>query len=96
VTVVFEDAEHTFERKDLSALQLAYCLTCHKLQGSQAARVVVIVENIPRLVEPTWVYTAITRAQEQAVVVGSDDDVDNSLRRTPAFRLRTIGSAALP
>jgi exodeoxyribonuclease V alpha subunit len=96
VTVVFEEAEHTFERKDLSALQLGYCLTCHKMQGSQAERVVVIVENVPRLLEPTWVYTAITRATEQVVVIGTDEDVDASLRRTPAFRLRTIGGGALP
>lgn len=55
--------------EDLMDLTLAHAITCHKLQGSQAARVVVPIYE-SRLLDPSWVYTAITRAERQVILVG--------------------------
>jgi exodeoxyribonuclease-5 len=42
-----------------------YCVTCHKFQGSEDARITVIDEQANDLWDATrWRYTAFTRAQE--------------------------------
>jgi exodeoxyribonuclease V alpha subunit len=53
-------------------LSLAYAMTCHKAQGSQYRRVCVICldRDTHCLLDRSWVYTAITRAREVAVVCG--------------------------
>ena len=53
-------------------LSLAYALTTHKAQGSQYRRVIVLCldRDTHCLLDRSWVYTAVTRAREAAVVVG--------------------------
>jgi exodeoxyribonuclease V alpha subunit len=53
----------------LTDLALAYAITTHKAQGSQFRRVIVPVVQ-SRLLDRTLLYTAITRAQEQVVLIG--------------------------
>lgn len=54
---------------DLIALDYAWALTCHKAQGSQWDRVLVIEESdVAREHARAWAYTAITRAAEQVVI----------------------------
>jgi exodeoxyribonuclease-5 len=54
-----------------------YALTVHKAQGSQAPRVLVFEERFPRSTDQDWrrwLYTAVTRAQEDLTVVGPDPE----------------------
>lgn len=53
----------------LEHLELGYAITIHKAQGSQWRRVIVVLTG-NRLLDRTLIYTAITRAQEQVVIVG--------------------------
>jgi exodeoxyribonuclease V alpha subunit len=92
VEVSFDGETHVFGRDNLIRLDLAYALTCHKLQGSQTARVVVAIEPI-RLLEPSWLYTAVTRAERQAVVVGDTRVLAQGLRREFAWKERCVGFA---
>ena len=48
-----------------------YAITCHKAQGSQFNKVLVIEENFPFSKEEhqRWLYTAVTRAAEKCVIV---------------------------
>ncbi len=51
-----------------------YGLTVHKAQGSQAKRAVVFEERFPKMDDDMWrrwLYTAVTRAEEELFVVGS-------------------------
>jgi exodeoxyribonuclease-5 len=51
-----------------------YALTVHKAQGSQAKRVVVFEERFAKMSDldwKRWLYTAITRAQERLLLIGS-------------------------
>ncbi len=51
-----------------------YGLTVHKAQGSQAKKVMVFEERFPKmddLMWKRWLYTAVTRAEEELFVVGS-------------------------
>lgn len=48
-----------------------YAYTCHKMQGSQAGNVLVLLESSvkPRVIEgQRWLYTAVTRAKKNAAV----------------------------
>lgn len=100
VTAVFEGTEHTFNAGELIDLQPAYALSCHKLQGSQTERVIIILEPT-RLLEPSWLYTAITRAEKQAVLVGPTGLIEYALnqvtaweRRIHGFNLNHLGASA--
>jgi exodeoxyribonuclease V alpha subunit len=92
VEAAFEGVIHRFVRDDLIHLDLAYALTCHKLQGSQAARVIIAIEKTI-LLEPSWLYTAITRAERQAVLVGNPDHLRTGVSRQPAWAEREVGFA---
>ncbi len=61
------------ERGDL--WDFGYALTVHKAQGSQAQRVLLFEERFARSSEEDWrrwLYTAVTRAQEELTVIGPE------------------------
>ncbi len=86
----FDGEEVSFADRDLIDLALAYAVTCHRAQGSQARAVVVALLDAPN-VDPTWVYTALTRAEETAVIVGTTRVLERALGRTPAYARRLTG-----
>ncbi len=53
-------------------LQLAYCLTCHSFQGSEAPAVIIPIHTSfgSLIMQRSWVYTAITRAKSLCIVIG--------------------------
>ncbi|WP_372733777.1 exodeoxyribonuclease V subunit alpha [Nocardioides sp.] len=66
----------------LDQVETMHALTIHKSQGSQADEVVVILPPPQsRLLTRELFYTAITRARERVVVVGSPDDVRAAIQR---------------
>jgi len=59
-------------------IDLAYCLTVHKAQGSQYPFVVVpLTASHWFMLNNQWLYTAITRAQQKCILVGEE----SALRR---------------
>lgn len=78
--------------EDLIDLTLAHAITCHKLQGSQAARVVVPIYE-SRVLDPSWVYTAITRAERQAILVGDLTVLHSALKGPWTSEKRRVGFA---
>lgn len=53
-----------------------YALTVHKAQGSQAKKVVVIEERNQHMSDEDWkrwLYTAVTRAEEELILFGTED-----------------------
>jgi exodeoxyribonuclease V alpha subunit len=75
---------------NLVDLDLAYAVTCHKCQGSSAPRVIVPLYRT-RVMDPSWLYTAVTRAERQVVLVGDPEVVAEALRRPYAAEARTVG-----
>jgi exodeoxyribonuclease V alpha subunit len=90
VTARFDDVEKDFSGPDLFDLKLAYAITCHKAQGSQAKRAIIPICDTSRL-DPTWLYTAVTRAEEQCVLIGEARLLEAALKRSPAHKERVIG-----
>ncbi|AKM81319.1 MAG: hypothetical protein UT13_C0001G0358 [Candidatus Pacebacteria bacterium GW2011_GWF2_38_9] len=66
--------------KELRALTLkaelfdfAYALTVHKAQGSQASRVILFEERFKQMSDldwRRWLYTAVTRAEDELIILG--------------------------
>lgn len=53
----------------LAFFDFAYCITCHKSQGSEWDNVLVINEVLDRETHEKWLYTAITRARRKVILV---------------------------
>ncbi|WP_156328118.1 MULTISPECIES: AAA family ATPase [unclassified Massilia] len=73
----------------LDDLQLGYAITVHKAQGSQWPRVVVALTG-HRSLDRTLVYTAVTRAQRQVILVGNVEAVKAAVAAVPQAQLRRV------
>ena len=93
ITVRFENPERVvkvpFAQNDLD---LAYCLTCHKFQGSEAPVVVIPAHRCfgNRIFQRNWFYTALSRARDLCVVVGSRVEIRKAIGRTSAQKRDTL------
>ena len=103
LTVLFdEEREVVYQSAQLENLDLAYCLSVHKSQGSEFPVVVMpVVGGPPMLLTRNLFYTALTRAKSLVVLVGREDVVrqmvanDHVLARYTALRERLQRLAAL-
>ena len=75
LTVCFDDERFvTYQKQQLDSLELAYCLTVHKSQGSEFPVVVLpVVGGPPMLMARNLLYTALTRARLLVVLVGREE-----------------------
>lgn len=95
LTVAFDErlADYSFDQ--LSELELAYAMTVHKSQGSEYKAVVLsLLGGSPYLLSRSVLYTAITRARELLIIVGSEEAIsamvqnDKQQRRYSGLKLR--------
>ncbi|SFC36954.1 ATP-dependent DNA helicase [Pseudoalteromonas denitrificans] len=81
-------ALETVDIKDVNKgeyyLQHAYAITCHSAQGSEFETAIIVVEN-SKLVERSWLYTAITRAKTKAILIVKAGQTQEILDRGFAF-----------
>jgi exodeoxyribonuclease V alpha subunit len=71
-------------------LELGYCLSIHRAQGSQNRAVVMVLASAHAvMLTRNLIYTGLTRAQELAVIVGDRRALQMGLRRTDAARRHT-------
>ncbi|WP_067581818.1 AAA family ATPase [Endozoicomonas ascidiicola] len=64
----------------LDCMELGYAITLHKAQGSQFPRIIIALQK-GRIVDRAWLYTAITRAESEIHIVGSEDDLKRITER---------------
>ena len=96
LTVLYDDErEVDYEYAQLEELELAYCLSVHKSQGSEFDAVVMpAVGGHHLLLNRNLFYTAVTRAKKLLVLVGYEDAIESmvnnshSRRRYTALNLR--------
>ena len=75
LTVLFDDdREAVYATAQLEDLELAYCLSVHKSQGSEFPVVIIPVAGGPKmLLTRNLFYTALTRAKKLVVLVGREE-----------------------
>lgn len=75
---------------DLNNLNLAYALTCHKMQGSQSKVVIPVFEEKgnPYFINRNMINTMITRSQEVVCCVGSVEGRNSMLNTGRLFKSR--------
>ena len=80
ITVRYDDRVATYTKQDAQDLELAYAITVHKSQGSEFDGVVLpLFRNTPNLCYRNLLYTAVTRAKNLLVLVGSRDTVQRMI-----------------
>ncbi len=97
LTVRFdEDRLVDYEEQQREALELAYCLSVHKSQGSEFPVVVMpVVGGPPMLLTRNLLYTAITRARQLVVLVGREEVIEAMVRNNHIARRYTTLSRQL-
>lgn len=84
ISVQFENPDRLIELPLYeNDLELAYAVTCHKFQGSEAPIVVIPIHRSfgPVIMQRNWIYTAVSRAQELCVLVGQREEIPRIIRR---------------
>lgn len=70
-----------YEGTDVEDLELAYCISVHKSQGSEFPVVVMpAVGGPPMLLTRNLLYTAVTRARRMVMIVGREAAIDQMIR----------------
>ncbi|MBE6750967.1 MAG: ATP-dependent RecD-like DNA helicase [Ruminococcaceae bacterium] len=74
VTLNFDGRVAEIAAENLSELDLSYAITVHKSQGSEFKAVIMpVIGVVPELSYRNLLYTAVTRAKDMLITVGSSD-----------------------
>lgn len=85
-----DDTEHHLSPADAQLMDLAYAITVHKAQGSQWPAVILPI--FPgRLLDRALLYTAITRASRQVILIGDKSAFLRAVTQVPMSQHRTTG-----
>ena len=58
----------------------AWAITCHRSQGSESRHVIVALDKTEKMTRE-WLYTAITRATEQVILIGPAKQIEASIKK---------------
>ncbi|MFY9329490.1 MAG: AAA family ATPase [Georgfuchsia sp.] len=93
--ILWDDGQtREFTAEILPHLELAYGITIHKAQGSGFRRVIIPVRP-SKLLDRTLLYTAVTRAEQQVVLVGDVDAAKAAVRAPRHSDRRHVALGAL-
>lgn len=71
---------------DVESIRLAYAITVHKAQGSQADTVIIVVHHaVKRQLSREWLYTAITRAKRRVIVLYTRMGLSTAIHRQQIY-----------
>ncbi|MCP3944961.1 MAG: AAA family ATPase [Desulfobacteraceae bacterium] len=93
MVVLFPDPEReVYLPKNDKNLLHAYCITCHKFQGSEAPVVIIPVHaQFNYFLSNSWLYTAISRGKEIVITIGSFQTIEKAIQnRIPNNRVTRL------
>lgn len=104
ILIQFDDRVAAYSYEFAEDLELAYAITVHKSQGSEYNAVILVLGDCyQKLCFRNLLYTAVTRAKKQLIIVGSEELVETmvnsnkkSLRYTGLKHLLTGEFLAFP
>ena len=78
--VEFDSGYGVYSGSDLKNLILAYCISCHKSQGSQSKAVISLFDaSHRRMLTRNIMYVAMSRAQKHLTVIGDKNVISDAL-----------------
>jgi exodeoxyribonuclease V alpha subunit len=88
-TVILDDTGDVLPltKTFLDNMQLGYAMTLHKIQGSQVPRVIIALTE-SRLIDRSWIYTAITRSESEVHIVGAKSTFVTAVKKESAHHMR--------
>jgi exodeoxyribonuclease V alpha subunit len=90
LTIEFAGEAIEYSKGELSEIQLAYCISIHKSQGSEYPVVIIpLLKQHFLLLQRNLVYTGITRARQKVYLVGSLDAYAMAIRNNEQQVRRT-------
>ena len=107
IDTVHKEIEVTFENpkrevilpmKD-NHLELAYSITCHSYQGSEAPVVIIPIHSSfgGLIMQRNWLYTAISRAQKLCILIGQREEIPKIIgRNKQQFRYTQLAKKINP
>lgn len=81
------DSEIELSQALLDSLELGYAITLHKAQGSQFPRVVVALGD-SGMIDRSWLYSAVTRAEKELHLVGSETQFRRAISKAGVIHSR--------
>ncbi|NLB24165.1 MAG: AAA family ATPase, partial [Clostridiales bacterium] len=95
--VLFSDTYYVvYEGDDLGQLELAYAITVHKSQGSEFGTIIMpLIYASKNLMTRNLIYTALTRAKDKAILVGSLKALEEMVENTREDNRNTCLSVML-
>ena len=92
LVVEFYDPERVVEiDRGKNHLLHAYCITCHRFQGSEAPVIVIPVHrSFSYFANRSWIYTAISRARDICITVGDFSAIEAMIRNIRDARRVTM------
>ncbi|HEY5561804.1 MAG TPA: ATP-dependent RecD-like DNA helicase [Clostridiaceae bacterium] len=87
ISIIYDDERRViYENVLLDELELAYAITIHKSQGSEFPVVIMpVFMGPPLLMNRNLLYTAITRAKEMVVLIGSSKAINYMINNKERF-----------
>lgn len=90
VTITMVHTQAVYGRQDLKDVDLAYCMTIHKAQGSEYENVVVVQHwSHYIMLSRTLLYTGMTRAKKMLTVIGEQRAVERSVSNNRSAKRNT-------
>lgn len=86
MNVKFADRETEYIREEVEDLELSFCLTVHKMQGSESKIVIFVMDKSCKNLSRELLYTAVTRATEKVVIIGDKEVFNNGLKKSSTKR----------
>lgn len=89
ISVQYPDKENVVDYYGavVNQLELAYCITVHKSQGSEANVVIMPVHKTQEfMLDRSLLYTGMTRAKKTVVMIGSKEDFNNGVGKVKSSK----------
>lgn len=82
MTVDYKNNEIIYDKNNIGEVELAYAITIHKAQGSEAENVFVILDkDSKKMMNRNLIYTAVTRAKNTVCICAYNNLLDTALSK---------------